>query len=97
LITTAMRPAGAPDTNLSCGPGEHCITCGDQASQMRVVSVDETAQLATCRELGDVLAMTGVAEETVDIGLLADLAAGDIVLVHAGTALVQLRPGEVEA
>ncbi|PZR65789.1 MAG: hypothetical protein DLM63_10945 [Solirubrobacterales bacterium] len=64
---------------------------------MRVLGVEQPGGLAICRELSDVLQMTGIAGETVDVGLLADVSAGDVVLVHAGTALARLGPEEVEA
>jgi hydrogenase maturation factor len=62
---------------------DHCITCGDEGVAMRVVAVDEARSLALCEpEDGP--------RSTVEIGLV-DAAAGDRLLVHAGTALVRLE------
>jgi hydrogenase maturation factor len=57
-----------------------CITCGDVAVELRVVSVDEARGLAVCAD------DTGAALE-VDILLVAPVAPGDRLLVHAGTAI----------
>ncbi len=66
-------------------PGE-CITCGDSASPLRVLGVDADEATASCDG--------GRGEKlTVDIGLIADVAPGDVVLVHAGTALTKLDRG----
>ena len=62
---------------------EHCITCGDQGIPMRVVALEGDG-LARCR-ISDM-------DSTVDVQLVGDLAPGDLVLVHAGVALVRLGP-----
>ena len=65
---------------MSCG-SEHCITCGDDGTPMRVLRLDERG-LALCED-------DAGAHHTVEIALVdADL--GDEVLVHAGVALVTL-------
>ena len=59
-----------------------CITCGDVAVELRVVSVDDARGLAVCAdELGSSL--------EVDVLLVAPVAPGDAVLVHAGTAIAR--------
>jgi hydrogenase maturation factor len=69
-----------------CGPGEHCITCGDEGIPMVVVRIDEARGLALCSdEQGE--------RVTVEIGLLADVHAGASLLVHAGTAIARLQEG----
>jgi hydrogenase maturation factor len=56
-----------------------CITCGDVATPMRVVEVDEGRGLALCE--------TAEGERsTVEIALV-EARPGDEVLVHAGTAI----------
>ena len=61
----------------------HCVTCGDDGVPMRVLRVDEARGLALCEgpdgEHG-----------TVETALVAPVAAGDTLLVHAGTALAQV-------
>jgi hydrogenase maturation factor len=57
-----------------------CITCGDEAIQMKVLKVDESRGLALCADEQD-------RKETVEIALVAPVAAGDELLVHAGTAI----------
>ena len=65
-----------------CG-SQHCITCGDDGVPMTVLRVDDERALALCRgEDG--------ARATVEVALVAPVAPGDGVLVHAGTALVRL-------
>jgi hydrogenase expression/formation protein HypC len=59
-----------------------CITCGDVAVELRVVSVDDARGLAVCAdELGSSM--------EVDVLLVAPVAPGDAVLVHAGTAIAR--------
>jgi hydrogenase maturation factor len=57
-----------------------CITCGDHAVELSVVSVDETRGLAVCADA------FGASVE-VDVLLVAPVAPGDRLLVHAGTAI----------
>jgi hydrogenase maturation factor len=74
----------------SCGPDDHCITCGDVAVGMRVVRFDASNRLAWCSPAG----RPGAAGEWVDTELAGDVRPGDLVLVHAGTALARLEPPE---
>lgn len=63
--------------------GQECITCGDVALPLRVLKVDDNRGLALCEdEQGR--------HETVEIGLVAPVATGQSVLVHAGTAIAGL-------
>ncbi|HEX6698695.1 MAG TPA: HypC/HybG/HupF family hydrogenase formation chaperone [Solirubrobacteraceae bacterium] len=57
-----------------------CITCGDHAVELRVVSVDEQSGLAVCADEHG-----GSAE--VDVLLVAPVAPGERLLVHAGAAI----------
>ena len=57
-----------------------CITCGDEAIEMRVLQVDEARQLALCADSQD-------RKETVEIALVGPVGPGDQLLVHAGTAI----------
>jgi hydrogenase maturation factor len=66
-----------------CDPDGHCVTCGDDGVAMRVVRVDEARGLALC-------AGEDGARSTVEVELVAPVAPGDRLLVHAGTALVRL-------
>jgi hydrogenase maturation factor len=60
--------------------GEHCITCGDVATPMRVVAVDDSRGLALCdTEEG--------CRSAVEVALVAPVREGDVLLVHAGTAI----------
>ncbi len=62
---------------------DHCITCGDDGVPMRVLNIDVTRGLALCEDdAGE--------HSTVEIALV-DAAAGDMLLVHAGTALTRLE------
>ena len=64
---------------------EHCITCGDQGLPLRIVAL-EGAGLALCRDD----AAPSEPDTTVDVQLVGEVAPGDLVLVHAGVALVHL-------
>ena len=61
----------------------HCITCGDDGVPMRVVRVDDARGLALCQDEAG-------ARSSVEIALVAPVAPGDTLLVHAGTALTTL-------
>jgi hydrogenase expression/formation protein HypC len=64
-----------------------CITCGDVAVELKVVSVDDASGLAVCAdEFG------GRAE--VDVLLVAPVDPGERLLVHAGTAIA-ISPGRM--
>jgi hydrogenase maturation factor len=64
---------------VSCSD-EHCVTCGDVAESMRVLRIDDQRQLALCEDdAGE--------HRTVEIALVAPVAEGDELLVHAGTAI----------
>ncbi len=79
-MSVRTDPWGAP----TCSD-EHCITCGDQGIPMRVVALEGDG-LARCSDAA------GGAEpdSTVDVQLVGEVAPGDLVLVHAGVALVHL-------
>jgi len=62
-----------------------CITCGDVAVPMTVVSLDDKRGLALCEA-------TDGARSTVETGLVAGVDAGEVLLVHVGTALAHLGP-----
>jgi hydrogenase expression/formation protein HypC len=66
---------------MSCD-GAHCVTCADEALPMRVLKVDEARELALCED-------TTGAHASVEIALVAPVAAGDELLVHAGTAIAR--------
>jgi hydrogenase maturation factor len=68
----------------SCG-SQHCITCGDDGVPMQVLRIDQVCGLALCcHEDGT--------KETVETALVDPIAPGDMLLVHAGTALTRLEP-----
>jgi hydrogenase assembly chaperone HypC/HupF len=65
-------------------PGScHCITCGDDGVPMRVVRVDGGRLLALCEDAAG-------ERSSVEVALVTPVAAGDTLLVHAGTALTVL-------
>ena len=83
-----MTPASdlvAPASDLvapACG-STHCITCGDDGVPMVVVAVDNERGLALCAD--------GVRHASVEVALVAPVAPGDQLLVHAGTAIASLE------
>jgi hydrogenase maturation factor len=58
-----------------------CITCGDEAVEMRVLRIDRARELALCSAEAD------GRRSTVEIALVQPVAEGDRLLVHAGTAI----------
>ena len=72
----------APRTPAS-DQSTNCITCGDVAIPLTVMRVDEERGLALCKDdEGN--------SETVEIELVAPVAPGARLLVHAGTAIASL-------
>jgi hydrogenase maturation factor len=65
-----------------CG-AEHCITCGDDGLPMTVVRVDPRRGLALC-------AGEDGARSQVETALVEPVTVGDLLLVHAGTAIAPL-------
>lgn len=62
---------------------EICVTCSDEG---RLAEVVEPAN----EPFGPTLVRTAEGEEEIDATLVGDLAIGDLVLVHAGSALTRL-------
>ena len=63
---------------------DHCITCSDDGTPMRVLTVDEARELALCAgEDGE--------RATVEVAIVGPGVEGEKLLVHAGTALARLE------
>jgi hydrogenase assembly chaperone HypC/HupF len=75
---------GAPDGFALACHEEHCITCGDEGVPMRVLAIDADRELALCADADG-------ARSSIEIALVAPVAPGDELLVHAGVALVKLE------
>lgn len=67
-----------------------CITCGDEAVAMCVLEVDGARGLALCADAEGERA-------SVEIALVEPVASGDLLLVHAGTALGRARELETRS
>ena len=67
----------------TCDPTTGCITCGDVAIPLTVLRLDEERGLALCAD-------DDGKSETVETALVAPVAPGDRLLVHAGTAIARL-------
>jgi hydrogenase assembly chaperone HypC/HupF len=78
LIANAAA-ALAPTCDYTTG----CITCGDVAIPLTVLRLDDERGLALCAD-------DDGNSETVEIDLVAPVAPGDRLLVHAGTAIARL-------
>ena len=72
-----------PTSDAVCG-SQHCITCGDVGDPSTVVAVDRDRELALC-------AGADGTRSTIEIALVAPVAPGDVLLVHAGTAIARLE------
>jgi len=78
---SVFAPSAPTCDQLSADKG--CITCGDVAIPMSVLRLDDERGLALCAdEDGN--------SETVETDLVAPVAPGDRLLVHAGTAIARL-------
>jgi hydrogenase assembly chaperone HypC/HupF len=73
----------APTACDFLAPASSCITCGDVAIPLTVLRLDEGRGLALCAD-------DEGSSETVEIDLVAPVAPGDRLLVHAGTAIARL-------
>jgi hypothetical protein len=76
LLTAA--PAGTECTD------EVCITCSDEGRPAEVVLPD-------VGPFGEALVRTATGDEHVDVTLVGPVAPGDLLLVHAGSALTRLE------
>ena len=76
------------DEPPACGP-DHCITCADDGIPMTVLRVDEPRGLALCAgDAGE--------RQTVEIALVEPVIPGDVLLVHAGTAIAAVQAPQPE-
>jgi len=67
--------------DLACTDPGHCVTCADEGVEMRVAEVADDG-LATCVDAA------GTRHEVM-VDLVAPIAVGDGVLVHAGVAIAR--------
>jgi hydrogenase maturation factor len=72
---------------IECAGADGCVTCGDVALPMRVLEIDRDRELALC------CAPDG-GHVAVEITLVEPVANGDLLLVHAGTALAHAADTE---
>lgn len=79
---SGMRPEET--ASPTCEPEHGCITCGDEAVELRVVKLDEDRGLALCENAEG-------ARQTVETALVLPVSPGDRLLVHAGTAIARLQ------
>ena len=85
-MTRLIADAASALTPTTCNylaPASGCITCGDVAIPLTVLRLDDRRGLARCAD-------DEGSSETVEIDLVAPVAPGDRVLVHAGTAIARL-------
>jgi hypothetical protein len=87
LAHVCFEHPGLLRTGAACEDGPVCTTCSDEGRLAEVVAV--TGASAAVRSA------TGV--ESVDLTLVGEVVPGDVVLVHAGQALVVLQEGVVDA
>lgn len=75
-----LKPPECTDTE--------CVTCSDEGrlGEVLVEPVDATSSA---------LVRTAEGEEWVDVTLIGDVAANDLVLLHAGAAIARMEPEEV--
>lgn len=71
------------DASCKLDAAGHCITCSDEALQVRVLHVDQENGLAQ-------VARDDVSEE-IDITLVEGVGPGDVLLVHGGVAIARVE------
>jgi hydrogenase maturation factor len=71
----------SPRSGATCD-SDHCITCGDDGIPMIVLATDDDRGLALCDDNG--------LHASVETALVAPVIPGDLLLVHAGTAIFHL-------
>ncbi len=79
-----LKGALIPMNHVSCefDAERHCITCSDEALQVRVLRVDQENRLA--------LVTIDDTSEEIDITLVENVGPGDLLLVHGGVAIANL-------
>lgn len=94
-------PRGLAAYSARCSEEGHCITCSDEGVAMRVLEVGDDG-LALCvvsgERVGDEFRREKSGSENavpveVQTDLVAPVAPGDELLVHAGVALLRLSSG----
>ena len=81
---TLLQPQFHEGDQALCLPEQGCITCGDVATEMRVLRIDSERELALCED-------DDGSHQTVEIALVLPVEEGDTLLVHAGTAISRLE------
>jgi hypothetical protein len=81
-VTNGTEAVAASETIGEHCSTDGCITCGDIAAELTVRAIDAERELALCADSED-------RRETVEIALVAPVAVGDRLLVHAGTAIAR--------
>ena len=77
-----QREAKVVGPSCSTETYEHCVTCSDEALQVKVLSVDAAAGLALVAGMGT--------SADGDISLVGGVAPGDTLLIHGGIAIGKL-------
>jgi hydrogenase maturation factor len=79
------RPTAGVTPSAHCVVAhQHCITCADEGTPMRVTALDADDGLAHCVD------DEGAGSE-VETALLGAVVIGDRLLVHAGTAIARVE------
>ncbi len=81
---TLLQPQFHQGGEALCVPEQGCITCGDVATEMRVLRIDLERELALCEDEDG-------SHQTVEIALVQPVGEGDTLLVHAGTAISRIE------
>jgi hypothetical protein len=72
----------APEPHSPIDRGAGCLTCGDTATRMRVLSADGAREMALCVDAQE-------RRHRVDTGIVGAVVPGEVLLVHAGAALLK--------
>jgi len=86
-VSENASPGRLDELSPLCGREHHCITCSDDGIPMDVLLVDGRRGLALCSDAAGT-------RSSVETELVGVVSAGDVLLVHAGTAIARLQRGD---
>lgn len=93
----STTPPTLSELGYRCDHTTGCITCSDEGIPMRVVSAATSDGIAWCIPVDRPEGSVALDPDEVMIGVVAPVAVGDTVLVHAGTALLKLSVASAQA
>jgi hypothetical protein len=85
MMASGQRAGGAGGALLPAECDDGCVTCADALMRMRVLEADGARELALCVDAEQ-------RRRSVDTAIVGEVSPGEVLLVHAGTALSREGP-----